>query len=372
MVVVKRAQKTIDEASGFLSRLYGADNANLWYRSDPDDELYTSIKPDYRQTLKRKYAEQLKKLVRVDARVQKLESDIAEIQEGLRDTIDLAERDAIIARKVAAARELDALREEREGLSDSLVATDVDIVQAAFDDHDMAVSLRRKGLSPTVFKQAWNERIVNAYERDRLQYLTSDEKTRYFEDKVRALKKVDPRGLLDHEDWFFRVVVLDLVVQKMQKLVQLFKQCSWNDFETVYRVVRKLRLLLLDAESTYCSGAFDINRTNLFYISDEFAKSFTRIDDLLDGSTFYDLFKSQVALQTDGSEEGEEEAQPEPEKDKEVLQEQASEEDLARRRRVRYDVIVRMWGSEEALTKAAYESTCTEDDGEPITVSLDG
>ena len=38
------------------------------------------------------------------------------------------------------------------------------------------VSVKRKELNFRVFKQYWNERIVNPYEREHLQYLTSEEK----------------------------------------------------------------------------------------------------------------------------------------------------------------------------------------------------
>ena len=40
----------------------------------------------------------------------------------------------------------------------------------------------------------------------------------------------------------------------------------------------------------YDSQEFDINRTNLFYMSDEDLVQFTKIDHLLDGNTLYQLF----------------------------------------------------------------------------------
>lgn len=159
---------------------------------------------------------------------------------------------------------------------------------------------------------------MNSYEKDKLQYLTYDEKVRYFEEKVRDLKSQDQYGILNHSDWFFRVVVLDLVAHKMRRLIQLFKQCSWDDFETVYKVVRKLRLLLLDVDAVRTASKFDINKTNLFAVSDEYAKSFTKIDDLLNGNTLYELFHSQVELDMVDIDSVVED-EPEPEKDKEVL-----------------------------------------------------
>ena len=53
---------------------------------------------------------------------------------------------------------------------------------------------------------------MNTYEREKIQYLTSKERERYFNDKIRELRKYDEHGILTHRDWFFRVVVLDYIV----------------------------------------------------------------------------------------------------------------------------------------------------------------
>lgn len=81
-----------------------------------------------------------------------------------------------------------------------------------------------------------------------MQYLTSDEKKRYFDDKIREMSRWDSHGILKKRDWFFRVVVMDFIVGEMKVLVQWFKECTYQDFETVYRIVRKIRLLRLDFE----------------------------------------------------------------------------------------------------------------------------
>ena len=128
---------------------------------------------------------------------------------------------------------------------------DVDLVQTAFETHDRVVSLKRNVVSPRLLEQAWNENIMNAYEKDKLQYLTSVERQRYLQEKVRELRKLDVHGILNHSDWYFRVVVIDVVVREMAKLVHWFKGCSYDDFETVYKIVRKLRLLQLDIESAW-------------------------------------------------------------------------------------------------------------------------
>ena len=158
------------------------------------------------------------------------------------------------------------------------------------------VSVKRKELNFRVFKQYWNERIVNPYEREHLQYLTSEEKERYFKDKVRDLQKFDTYGILTHQDWFFRVVVLDFIVAEMRRLIIWFKNCAWDEFDTIYRITRKLRMLQLDVDAIRSDAKFDINRTNLFQITDKDAKDYTKIDQMLEGNTLYQLFMAQLKV----------------------------------------------------------------------------
>lgn len=175
-----------------------------------------------------------------------------------------------------------------------------------------------------IFKQVWNEKIMNAYEKEKLQYMTSVEKTRYFNEKIRELKKYDTYGILNHPDWFFRVAVLDFIVSEMHGLVYWFKNCAFDDFDTIYKIMRKLRLLHLDVDSVRANGKFDINRTNLFYLSDDDLAEFTKVDGMLNGNTLYQLFQSQVRInivseEVEG-ETGNEEEKPE-EQDKELVRE---------------------------------------------------
>lgn len=199
------------------------------------------------------------------------------------------------------------------------------------------VSVKKNGIGVQIFKQVWNEKIMNSYERDKLQYLTSDEKARYFSEKVRDLKKRDPYGILNHPDWYFRIVVLDYIVSEMQRLVYWFKNCAWDDFDTIYRITRKLKLLHLDVDCVRSSGDFDINRTNLFYISAQDAQDFTKIDDLLSGNTLYELFQNQIRITvpTYDSEQEEVETSTDEELQKEVVRERATETDSDKRRSVR-------------------------------------
>ena len=79
-------------------------------------------------------------------------------------------------------------------------------------------------------------------------------------------------------------------VDNYSDLVDLFKNCSYDDFDTIYKIVRKLKLLQLDLQCVYSSDDFNINRTNLFQVSDEEMKKFNKIDRILEGSTLYELF----------------------------------------------------------------------------------
>ena len=87
------------------------------------------------------------------------------------------------------------------------------MISYAFDKHDDVVSVKRNEITNDIFKQVWNEKIMNSYERDTVQYMTSKEKERYFKKKVRELKKFDEYWVLIHRDWFFRVTVIDYIVE---------------------------------------------------------------------------------------------------------------------------------------------------------------
>lgn len=78
----------------------------------------------------------------------------------------------------------------------------------------------------------------------------------------------------------------------MEELINLFKNCAYDDYETVYKIVRKLNLLQLDLEDARSNDKFNINRTNLFHLSDKAISEYTKIDSLLNGSTLYELFQS--------------------------------------------------------------------------------
>ena len=218
------------------------------------------------------------------------------------------------------------------------------------------MSVAKMDVGFRIFQQVWNEKIMNQYEKDKLQYLTSQEKERYFKEKLRDLEKFDEHGVLRKPDWFFRVVVLDYIVGEMKRLILWFKDCSWDDFETVYKITRKLRMLQLDVDSALSDKQFDINHTNLFQVSDDDVKDYTKIDKMLQGNTLYELFSSIIRVKVvkfdDDETVTEDETKP---IDKEVAMDRKSEIDTAKQRTIRQDVVVRYWGSESELTKEAYD-----------------
>lgn len=219
------------------------------------------------------------------------------------------------------------------------------------------VSVRKTDVGFRIFQQVWNEKIMNSYEKDKLQYLTSQEKERYFKDKLRELEKFDVHGVLRRPDWFFRVVVLDYIVREMKRLILWFKDCSWDDFETVYKITRKLRMLQLDVDAAYSDKPFDINHTNLFQVSDDDVKDYTKIDKMLVGNTLYELFSSIVRTKTVKFKEIESDSVSEGDDDekRELVRDRESEIETSMQRKVRFDVVVRYWGSEAELTKIAYD-----------------
>ena len=86
---------------------------------------------------------------------------------------------------------------------------------------------------------------------------------------------------------------------------------------------------------------------------------FKKLDKILTGSTLYELFLSQLELQFPDENEGSEESSSGSGKvDREIVQEQESEENIFIQRTVRQDVVARYWGSEAELTRAAYNKVC--------------
>lgn len=299
----------------------------------------------------------MRKIQELDVEINEVQKSMSEIDLELSEVVDLEARTPMLARKSQAMSKMAELKKTREEVQDEIIKIDVDLIQDAFDQQDKALSVGTRKIPQTIFEQVWNEKIMNAYEKDKLRYLTSEERARYFSEKIRDLKKIDKYGVLNHPDWFFRVVVLDFVNQELQRLFYWFKNCSWDDFDTVYKIVRKMRLLHLDVESVVSERDFDLNTTNLFQISDDDAKGFTKIDELLNGNTLYDLFNGQVKLNFVDYDQESAQTQNGEEKeiDSELVVERESWKKSGDQLKVRQDVINRVWGSEQNLTKAAYD-----------------
>lgn len=357
VATIRKAQATVRETSAFLAKLYNAPDNNLWYREDPKEELYTTLKPDYRKMLRNKYQAKMRELRSVDSQLKAETRKLSNVESQLSNQFDLEKREELLETKVMLTRSMNALEAKKGGIADELIQIDTDIIQSAFDEQDDVVSVRKTDVGFRIFQQVWNEKIMNSYEKDKLQYLTSQEKERYFKDKLRELEKFDVHGVLRRPDWFFRVVVLDYIVGEMKRLVLWFKDCSWDDFETVYKITRKLRMLQLDVDAALSDKAFDINHTNLFQVTDEDAKDYTKIDKMLVGNTLYELFSSivKVNVKLDAIESESPDTEEKEEEDKEVVMDRKSEIDTQMQRNVRQDVVTRYWGSESALTKQAYD-----------------
>lgn len=357
VLTIKKSQSTVREASAFLAKLYNAPDENLWYKEDPKEQLYTTLKPDYRKMLRDKYQVKMKELRSVDSQLKSETRKLSNVESQLSTQFNLGKREELLETKVQLTRSMNALQERRGDLSDDLIKIDTDIIQSAFDEQDDVVSVRKTDVGFRIFQQVWNEKIMNSYEKDKLQYLTSQEKERYFKDKLRELEKFDVHGVLRKPDWFFRVVVLDYIVREMKRLILWFKDCSWDDFETVYKITRKLRMLQLDVDAAYSDKPFDINHTNLFQVSDDDVKDYTKIDKMLVGNTLYELFSSIVRTKTVKFKEIESDLVSEGDDDekRELVRDRESEIETSMQRKVRFDVVVRYWGSEAELTKIAYD-----------------
>lgn len=376
VATIRKAQSTVKEISAFLAKLYNAPENNLWYREDPKDELYTTFKPDYRKMLRNKYQSKMRELRQVDSQLKSERRKLSNVESQISTQFNLDKREELLEDKVHLTRSINTLAKKREDISDEIIQIDTDIIQQAFDEQDSVVSVVKLDVGFRIFQQVWNEKIMNSYEKDKLQYLTSQEKERYFKDKLRELEKFDEHGVLRKPDWFFRVVVLDYIVGEMKRLILWFKDCSWDDFETVYKITRKLRMLQLDVDSALSDKQFDINHTNLFQVSDDDIKDYTKIDKMLQGNTLYELFSSIIKVKVvkfdkDSKDDGTNEVKTE---DRELVMDRKSEFDTAKQRTIREDVVVRYWGSEAELTKDAYDEVNRYDLEleEPITIEGEG
>ena len=77
---IRKAQSTVKDISAFLSKLYNAPDNNLWYREDPMDELYTTLKPDYRKMLRSKYQSKMRELRAIDTQLKSEQRKLSNVE----------------------------------------------------------------------------------------------------------------------------------------------------------------------------------------------------------------------------------------------------------------------------------------------------
>lgn len=70
----------VKEISVFLAKLYNAPDNNLWYREDPKDELYTTLKPDYRKMLRNKYQSKMGELRSIDSQMKSEKRKLSNVE----------------------------------------------------------------------------------------------------------------------------------------------------------------------------------------------------------------------------------------------------------------------------------------------------
>ncbi len=96
VATVRKCQGIVNDAVKFLSRLYNAPATNLWYRPDENDELYTDLKPDYRQIMRKKYGENLKSIRNIDRNLKRKNAQLRSIDRGLSEKIGLIDREPLL------------------------------------------------------------------------------------------------------------------------------------------------------------------------------------------------------------------------------------------------------------------------------------
>ena len=80
VATIRKAQSTVKEISAFLAKLYNAPDNNLWYREDPKDELYTTMKPDYRKMLRDKYQSKMRELRSIDTKLKQEQRKLSSVE----------------------------------------------------------------------------------------------------------------------------------------------------------------------------------------------------------------------------------------------------------------------------------------------------
>jgi hypothetical protein len=121
VLTVRKSQGVVRESNEFLSKLYNAENNNLWYKPYEKEEIYTTISPDYRQILRKKYGEKLKEIRQVDQKIQQQQRKANEVSTELSKTTVLDERTPLLVKKVELTKSINKLQSARDSLADEII-----------------------------------------------------------------------------------------------------------------------------------------------------------------------------------------------------------------------------------------------------------
>ena len=121
VATIKKAQSTVRDISAFLAKLYNAPDNKLWYREDPKEELYTTLKPDYRKMLRDRYQSKMGELRQVDSQLKSQRRKLFLVESQLSTQFDLGKRDELISTKVKLTKSLNSLTQKRDKISDEII-----------------------------------------------------------------------------------------------------------------------------------------------------------------------------------------------------------------------------------------------------------
>ena len=121
VMTIRKSQSTVRDISGFLSKLYNAPDNNLWYMEDPKDELYTTLKPDYRKMLRSKYQSKMRELRSIDSQLKSEQRKLSNVEQKISTQFNLDKREELLEDKVYLTRSINTLAKKREEIADEII-----------------------------------------------------------------------------------------------------------------------------------------------------------------------------------------------------------------------------------------------------------
>lgn len=121
VATIKKAQSTVRDISAFLAKLYNAPDNKLWYREDPKEELYTTLKPDYRKMLRDRHQSKMGELRQVDSQLKSQSRKLSLVESRLAAQFDLGKRDELISTKVQLTKSMNSLTQKRDEIADEII-----------------------------------------------------------------------------------------------------------------------------------------------------------------------------------------------------------------------------------------------------------